>query len=118
MQTTEEAASAAASEIWDLVSKFLESIGQAKLGASDAHAFTDIIEKHTALRWTDERPTEPGWYWVRRKSGQDRYFLYVVRLRSDGWVQQYGSVRRPTAYGDGWEWCRAHMPVEASANDG
>lgn len=43
------------------------------------------------LTWTSERPTEPGWYWMRKLPFLDKPKIVLIRLVSNGslFVKRY-----------------------------
>lgn len=75
------------------------------------------------MKWTSERPTESGWYWVRfdGKAGIKEQWIWFLEERSDGlWCVLNGfdeSEARPLATGKheerNAEWCPIPEPEEA-----
>jgi hypothetical protein len=61
---------------------------------------TPTVDK--PLAWTTTVPTEPGWYWWRRKADGP---LMVVKLTTLGHVYRVGSGYRDRTAEMGGEWC-------------
>jgi hypothetical protein len=55
-----------------------------------------------SLGWTDAKPTEPGWYWMRIESGYDNcgWLPRIVHVERDGRSGQLTEVSRSGR----WQW--------------
>ena len=87
-----------------------------ELGLDGCPELARIIDKHTALRWTSERPTEGGRYWFRSGSSGRSWIVRVYDPIGSGLMVDSGSGECPIEryHRDGDKWCRIPEPVEAS----
>ena len=113
-----EGAMAAADQWFDSPSGLaISSLFDAPVLVRKKAALARIVDKHTALRWTDERPTEPGSYWYRYPP-----WSWVVRVYDESgelYVEANAGPHAPNTNVEdyarqGGKWCRIPEPVEAN----
>lgn len=54
------------------------------------------------LTWTRDRPTVPGWYWMRTQSGAFEEIVEVFRRRGDLYVSEPDDLYPLSGYAGEW----------------
>ncbi len=54
------------------------------------------------MKWTNEPPTEPGWYWWRRRAAETPKIMLVTALDRVYEMRSVGFYEPPSSIGGEW----------------
>lgn len=56
------------------------------------------------MKWTTDKPTEPGWYWLKDRTQYPDMVYVQFRSSGDIWVRYHETFKHLNEYGNTAQW--------------